>query len=305
MKLACIDIGSNAIRLQVVRVIQEEHLISFKKLEYIRFPLRLGKDAFGKGIFSEPTIERFNKLMRTFKLLIDLYEVDGYIGSATSAMREAENGAYVLHQVATFYDLKISIISGEEEAETLSKAIIPYLQERKNYIHIDVGGGSTELNIYRNRERAWSNSFKIGTVRKLSAKKKKEIFKEIGQWVKDKKTNGKTPLIGVGTGGNINKLFKLSNRTYRNSVSLTELQALRAYLAEYSFEQRVNLLKMNQDRADVIIPAAEIYIEIMKNIGADEIMAPNVGLKDGLLFKLYESKVEGTIEDFQFIESRD
>ena len=303
MKLACVDIGSNAIRLQLVSVIQEDHLVSFKKLQYIRFPLRLGKDAFSLGKIGDQTIERFAKLMRTFKLLIDLYEVDGYIARATSAMREASNGQAIMQQVALLYNLNISIISGEEEAMLLSNAIVPYLEENKNYVHIDVGGGSTEINLYANRERTWSNSYKIGTVRKLPQKVKQQVFKEVAQWVKSKKPNPKTPFIAVGTGGNINKLFKVSNRRGKNSMSLTELQAIRAYLNEYTIEQRIRLLKMNNDRADVIIPASEIYIQVMKNIGADEILVPQVGLKDGLLLTLYEKMVNGTVKDFQFLDS--
>lgn len=302
MKLACIDVGSNAIRLQVVRVIEEEEMISFQKLQYIRFPLRLGKDAFSAGQLTGETIDRFNKLMRTFKLLIELYEVDGYIGVATSAMREAENGWSVVQQVATYYDLKIAIISGDEEAEILSNAIVPYLQSDKNYVHIDVGGGSTELNIYHNRERTISHSFNMGTVRKLSPADKKATFKEMARWVKENRPNKRTT-IGIGTGGNINQLFKIANRTTNISMTLTELLGIRAYLNEYTYDQRVQLLKLNEDRADVIIPAAEIYIQVLKSIGSDEIMVPRVGLKDGLLYTLYKTKVEGRTRAFQFLDA--
>ncbi|MCP3927897.1 MAG: phosphatase [Bacteroidetes bacterium] len=301
MKLAAIDIGSNAIRLQLVRVIEEDKQVSFKRLEYIRFPLRLGKDVFSEGLLSEATRMKFEKLMRTFKLLIDLYEVDAYVASATSAMREAKNGKEIVRQIATYFDLKINIIAGKTEAEILSKAIIPYL-DKKNYVHIDVGGGSTELNIYVNKERISSKSFKIGSVRQLNEKKRKAVFQEIEKWINAELKDIKPPVIAVGTGGNINKLYKLSNQQHGLSISFTELNALRAYVSKFDNEQRKTLLKMNPDRADVILPASEIYIEVMKIIGADRILVPGVGLKDGLLYTLYENSNVENIKDIQFLE---
>lgn len=300
MKLAAIDIGSNAIRLQVIRIIKEGERISFKNQEYIRFPLRLGRDVFSTGRISDGTIVSFEKLMRTFKLLLELYDVDGYIARATSAMREAKNGKDIIQRIATYYDLKIGIISGKEEAEYLSKAIVPYLND-KTYIHIDVGGGSTEINIYDGKNRVTSKSFKMGSVRQLEGHNRKAAFKSIANW-RDKVAEAmKPPVVAVGTGGNINKLFNLSNQKYRNSISLAELQALRAYVGEFTYEQRMNILKMNPDRADVIIPASEIYAEVMRLFGSDYIMVPGVGLKDGLLYALYEDVAQERIEDIQFL----
>lgn len=301
MKLAAIDIGSNAIRLQVIRVIKENERISFKKLEYLRFPLRLGKDAFTHGELRAESQDKFEKLMRTFKLLIELYEVDAYIATATSAMREAKNGKVVVQKIATYFDLKIDIISGKDEAEILSKAIIPYL-DRKNCVHIDVGGGSTELNIYVNRKRVSSQSFKIGSVRTLSDKARKAAFEKIRNWIENEGPELKLPVLALGTGGNINKLFKLSHQQHNNSISLTELQGLRAYVSQFDYHQRINTLKMNPDRADVIIPASEIYIEVMKIIQADRILVPGVGLKDGLLYLLYEKTAKEDIKDVQFLD---
>ena len=300
MVLAAIDIGSNGIRLQIIRVLKSNNQVSFKKLEYIRFPLRLGRDVFTVGQIHHDTIEKFEKLMRTFKLLVELYEVQGYIATATSAMREAKNGKEIVRQIATYFDLKIDIISGQVEAELLSKAIMPYLDE-KNYIHIDVGGGSTELNIYVNKERMSSQSFKIGSVRQLDVKKRQKVLAEIEQWVKPEIKTLKGPVIAVGTGGNINKLFQLSHQKYNGSISLTELQGLNAYVSQFDFDQRVNMLKMNPDRADVILPASEIYIDVMKLAAADQVFVPGVGLKDGLVYSLYEKMTAEDLKEVQFV----
>lgn len=302
MVLAAIDIGSNAIRLQVIRVIISNDEVNFKKLEYIRFPLRLGKDVFKEGAIRLETVDQFEKLMLTFKLMIELYEAEGYIATATSAMREAANGQEIIKKVKKNIGLEIEIIPGKLEAEILSKAIRPYLDE-KNYIHIDVGGGSTELNIYKNQERINSRSFKLGTVRKLSVEKFNQVSHSISKWVEKEKLNLTGPIFGVGTGGNINKLYQLSNQKYNGSISLTELMGIRAYVSQYKLDERIKFLKMNPDRADVIIPAANIYINVLKIVGADQIMVPKVGLKDGLLFTLFERFVDVGEKEVQFVDT--
>ena len=302
MKLAAIDIGSNAIRLQVIRVIQENKMVSFKKQEFIRFPLRLGRDVFSKGTIQNDTKIKFEKLMRTYKLLMDLYEVDAYSAVATSAMRDAKNGKEIVKQIATYFDLKIDVISGKKEAEILSKAIIPYIGE-KNYIHIDVGGGSTELNLYKGKKRISSQSFKIGSVRKLTPKDRKTVFGEMKDWLESKKNKVAMPIIAIGTGGNINKLFKLSHQKTDSSMSYTELNALKLYVAAFDYDKRMKILKMNPDRADVIIPAAEIYLHAMKISGADAMMVPGVGLKDGILYSLFEKTSGKNIQNIQFLDA--
>lgn len=301
MKLAAIDIGSNAIRLQVIRVIRKEQGLSFKKLEYIRFPLRLGQEVFKSGILSEKSQHAFTRLMQAFKLLIELYEVDGYLAAATSALRDSANGTQLAQHIHKQLGLDIQIISGEQEAIFLSKAIIPGL-DHKNYLHIDVGGGSTELNLYSNKQRTGSRSFQLGSVRHLTATDRKRVFKDMRTWCIDRLSELSGPVIGIGTGGNIRKLFKLSNYSKSGSISLTELQALKAYLSTFSYEQRVNILNMNPDRADVIIPASDIYIEALKAIRADQILVPNIGLKDGLLYSLYETTVRTDIKDIEFLD---
>lgn len=302
MKLAAIDIGSNAIRLHIVKVFEENNLVSFKKLEYLRFPLRLGHDVFKKKMISIPTLDKFTKLMRTFKLLIDLYEVEGYNAVATSAMREAENGEEVRDYILNQTGVKIDIISGEDEARVLYKAILPYLQDSSHYIHIDVGGGSTELNFFEGKNLLKSKSFKIGSVRKLSREARAATFQEMKEWAQIPKDSKPKNIAGIGTGGNIGKLFKLSNKPKNQAMSLVELKGLAAYVREFTVAQRMSMLKMNPDRADVIIPASEIYIKVLQNVGSDQILVPKVGLKDGLVYELFEKISGKSIDQIEFLE---
>lgn len=288
MKLAAIDIGSNAIRLQIVKVYNEKSLVSFKRLQFLRFPLRLGHDVFVSGKISNATQEKFLKLMSTFKNLIDLYEVENYTAVATSAMREAKNGKSIKDQILKDVGLRLEIISGKKEAKILYKAIIPFLKNRP-YIHVDVGGGSTELNIFLKKSLLKSKSFKIGSVRKLHKEERIEIFKEMKNWISSIDSFDRKNITSIGTGGNINKLFKIANKEKGNTLPYTELKALRAYVNEYSLKERISQLKMNPDRADVIIPASEIYIKVMSFVNSDRIMVPQVGLKDGLIYELYEN----------------
>jgi exopolyphosphatase/guanosine-5'-triphosphate,3'-diphosphate pyrophosphatase len=302
MKLAAIDIGSNAMRLQIVKVFEENELVSFKNLEFLRFPLRLGKDVFKDGKISKTTMGKFAKLMQAFKILIDLYEVDGVSAVATSAMREASNGKEVREFILEQAGLEIEIISGIDEARILNKAIIPYLNF-EHHIHIDVGGGSTELNIFEGKNLMDSKSFRIGSVRKLSREDRTNTFGEIQKWIKKTKPKKARNIIGIGTGGNINKLYKLANKTNNLSVSLVELRGLRAYVREFSYEQRMSILKMNPDRADVIIPAAEIYIKVLESIGSDQILVPRVGLKDGLVYELFEKVSNKSLSQIEFLST--
>ncbi|NNF36868.1 MAG: phosphatase [Saprospiraceae bacterium] len=300
MLLGAIDIGSNAIRLQIVRVMGTEEL-SFKKAEYLRFPLRLGRDVFSKGKISPATEQKFFNLMHAFKILLDLYEVNDTMAVATSAMREAENGADIVARVKSKLNLDIEIITGDLEAELISKAIIPTIDQRQ-YVHIDVGGGSTELNIYSLRKKIASKSFRIGTVRKLDRIAKKETFMSMKDWFDQSSFFRERQVYAIGTGGNINKLRDLSNTKGKKILSLTELKALKAYIKTFSINQRISDLKMNPDRADVIVPASEIYSKVMNIIRADQIFVPGVGLKDGIIYTLYSRVNNQENEDMQFIE---
>ncbi|THH34997.1 Ppx/GppA phosphatase family protein [Neolewinella litorea] len=302
MKLAAIDIGSNAVRLEVVQVYDQTELISFKSLEYLRFPLRLGHDVFTRGQITPPTAARFTKLMRTFQLLVELYEVDGLYAVATSAMREADNGSEVIAAVRETAGVDIHLVSGEEEARMLHKAIIPFLGDGPA-VHIDVGGGSTEINIYSGHEVIAARSFRLGTVRKLAQAARAAAFAEMGEWVRHHRSGQSGSVFGIGTGGNIDRLFRLSSRTGKSSLSLVELRALRAYVRTFTLDQRLSILKLNPDRADVIVPASEIYIRVLEAAGADTILVPRVGLKDGIVYELYERTTHKDIQAIEYLSS--
>jgi exopolyphosphatase/guanosine-5'-triphosphate,3'-diphosphate pyrophosphatase len=292
LKLAAIDIGSNAIRFQVSTVLANDktHPL-FKKLEYVRFPLRLGHDVFTTNRISEKSIEKFKKLMKTYKLLIELYEVDDYMFCATSAMRESENGPQLVGEVKDELGITINIIDGNLEAEITNRAISSFLTD-KTYLHIDVGGGSTELNLYVDGKKIRTRSFKIGSVRVLEGNDSPVIWQDMESWVKDnvKKTYGK--VTAVGTGGNISKIFELAHKKAGTTLSLKKVKEIRKMVEGLSLEDRIYKLQMNPDRADVIIPASDIYMKVMEWAHAQSILVPEVGLKDGIMLHLYEQSIK-------------
>lgn len=288
MKLAAIDIGSNAVRLQITNTIEWEDKITFKKLEYIRFPLRLGQDVFNTGRISDFNEDRFMSLMNAYKLMIDLYHVDHFYGCATSAMRESVNGQQILNQVKEKWDLDIELIDGKEEARLINEAV-KLNMETKDYLHVDVGGGSTELNFYSKGKQITSGSFLIGSVRRLHNRESPEVWDEMKAWISSEiKTENR--LYAVGTGGNLNKLFELSetNPKESRSVSIQILQKTVDRLKELTLDERMLKLQLNSDRADVILPASEIYLGVMEMAGVKKILVPDVGLKDGINLMLYE-----------------
>lgn len=286
MKFTAIDIGSNAIRFQVSTVLDKDVAV-FKKLEYVRFPLRLGHDVFTTGRISEKSQEKFKKLMRAFKLLIELYEVDDYMACATSAMRESENGIALAEEVYNTMGLEIQIIDGNREAELINMAIQSYLGTQ-TYLHIDVGGGSTELNLYVGGRKIKTRSFKIGSVRVLEHYDSPIMWEDMEKWVRDnvKKDYGK--VIAVGTGGNISKIFELASVKAGKMLSINKVSSIKAMIEQYTIEERIYKLQMNPDRADVIVPASSIYLKVMEWANAKNILVPEVGLKDGMLLHLYE-----------------
>lgn len=288
MIFAAIDIGSNAVRLQVTRVLKYKDTSTFKKLEYVRFPLRLGHDVFTEGKISDYNCDRFKKLMVAYKNLIDLYEVDGYFGCATSAMREADNGRQLIQDVKDEIGLDIEVISGSKEAEMISNVIKQSVSESQ-FIHIDVGGGSTELNVYKDGVKSASKSFEIGSVRLLEGSVNGKKWEEMRNWISDKTIKKEKDMLAIGTGGNINKLYELSNIKNKNKkISLKKLLTTQADLMQLTNEERINKLQLNPDRADVIIPASKIYIEVMKTAKTSSIIVPEVGLKDGINLYLYK-----------------
>ena len=287
MKIASIDIGSNAIRFQVSSVLEKEDKVLFKKLEYVRFPLRLGHDVFGTNRISQGSIDKFKKLMRTYKLLLELYEVDDYMFCATSAMRESENGPQLVKEVKDEIGVDIVVIDGQLEAELINRAISSFL-DAKTYLHIDVGGGSTELNLFAKGKKIKTRSFKVGSVRVLEHHDSPLAWKDMEKWVKEnvKKSLGK--VTAVGTGGNISKIFELAQVKTGKTMSLKKIEATRRMIEEHTMEERIYELQMNPDRADVIIPASDIYTQVMEWAHAKDILVPEVGLKDGILLYLFD-----------------
>lgn len=286
LKFAAIDIGSNGARMQISSVLQDEGITRLKKVEYVRFPLRLGHDVFTQGRISPVSEDRMIKLMLSYQLLMELHEVEDYMACATSAMREAENGYEVRSNIEQRTGIYIQIIDGQREAELVNNVVVKSLSDGQ-YLHIDVGGGSTELNLYQDRRKIVAKSFKLGSVRLLEGKESKTAFQKMQEWI-TQYVDHSQPIQAVGTGGNINKLFDLSSKLSESSTSLDEIIRMRDYIAQFSLEDRINKLQLNPDRADVIVPAGDIYTSAMKWAGAIVIHVPDVGLKDGMLQLLYD-----------------
>lgn len=292
-KYGAIDIGSNAIRLLISNVIvSDEKEPKFKKSSLVRVPIRLGADAFTSGIISKQNVRRMIDAIEAFKLLMNVHGVKTYKACATSAMREAKNGSEIVEKIKVQTGVKIDIIGGKEEAAIISSTDLNQLIEGNHtYLYVDVGGGSTEITVFTRGKIITSKSFKIGTVRLLNNKKStnKEIFSNVEKWIK-KNTSDLKKVSLIGSGGNINKLFKMSGRTEGKPISYIYLNAQYQFLKQMSFDERVSELSLNPDRADVIIPATKIYLSAMKWSGARKIYVPKIGLSDGIIKSLFYNK---------------
>ena len=286
MILAAIDIGSNAIRLQITRVIwHKERQPVYKVLESIRFPLRLGKDAFRTGEITFRSEIKFINLMMAFRTLIDLYEADDAYGCATSALRDSVNGARIVQRAYEKSGLHIEMISGEKEAELLDLAIHKVI-DNGYYMQIDVGGGSTEINMIRGKKSYARKSFKLGSVRNMQGRDKPATWEAMESWIKDH-TQGAFDAV-VATGGNIRTLYKLWLDQGKELTTPEDLQQAADLVARHSWEERIELLGLREDRADVLPYAAKIYSRAIAASGAGKIMVPNVGLKDGIIEMLIQ-----------------
>ena len=294
-KYGAIDIGSNAIRLLVSNVIEKEDKeTQFKKSSLVRVPIRLGADSFVEGKISKENVQRIIDAMEAFKLLMSVHGVEKYKACATSAMREASNGQDVAAEVLKKTGVKIDIIGGKEEAAIISSTDLNELiSGDKTYLYVDVGGGSTEFTVFSKGKIIKSKSFKIGTVRLLknSKQENKEAFKVVEEWVK-KSTSKFNKISLIGSGGNINRLFKMSGRSEGAPISYIYLNAQYQFLKKMSYSERISELSLNPDRADVIIPATKIYLSAMKWSGARKIYVPKIGLADGIIKSLYYSTLE-------------
>ncbi|MEJ7693537.1 exopolyphosphatase [Daejeonella sp.] len=288
MRYAAIDIGSNAVRLLIADIIQNGNEVSFKKNTLIRVPLRLGDDAFLEKNISEKKNEELVKTMIAFRHLMDVYKVTDYMACATSAMREAKNGQRIVRQIKKEASIDLEIVAGQREANIIYASHIELsLERKKNYLYIDVGGGSTELSVFSDGELIASRSFNLGGIRILDNQDKAETWAEMKEWVRSNVQNYKN-LSGIGTGGNINKLFRMADGKDNDPITFAKLQSLYTYLNSFTLKDRINVLGLNSDRADVIIPAAEIYLTVMKWAGVKQIYVPRVGLVDGVIQLLIE-----------------
>ncbi len=291
MRFAAIDIGSNAVRLLIANIIEAEDGYYYKKDTLLRIPLRLGDDAFLNQKLSEKKIKELSQSMLAFRNLMDVFKVSQYKAFATSAMREAKNGIEVIERIKKEANIKIEIITGNVEAEMIySSHIEDTLDHKKNYLYIDVGGGSTEISVFSKNKVLASQSFNIGTIRILDNKDSEMEWARMRDWIKEHTKNLK-PMFGIGTGGNINKLHRLSGEKDETPLTYSKIKSLYNYLNSYSLKERIQILELNQDRADVIIPASEIYLTVMKWAGVKSIYVPKVGLVDGIIVHLMETKL--------------
>lgn len=289
MKLAAIDIGSNAARLLIDDVIMSpEGKPDFVKLSFVRVPLRLGFDVFEYGVISEQKIDKLIKTILSYKLLLDVYEVKHLKTAATSAMRDAVNSEEILKRVKEETGLDIRVISGEDEAMFIyENHVAENMDSTESYLYIDVGGGSTELTFFSDGKLIAKESFNIGTIRLIKNQVTEEGWNAMREFIQ-KKIKGYHHITAIGSGGNINKIFSLSKRKEGRPLSL---ELLRSYYKEFSsltVAQRISFYKFREDRADVIVPALLIYINVMRWADTEEIYVPKIGLADGLIHILYD-----------------
>ena len=292
---AAIDIGSNAVRLLIKSIdreaVQEKKI---KKVMMLRVPLRLGFDVFSIGELSEKKADKLRRLMKAFRQLMKIYDVDDYRGCATSAMRDARNGRTIIKKIEKDTGIRIEIIDGQEEARMIYNNHIECMEDRLgNYMYVDVGGGSTEINLLTNGELVWSVSYNIGTVRMLSNAVKEGTWQQMEEELM-KVTEGVAAINIIGSGGNINKLFRLADKKDKKlqRLPVSSLQTVYDVLKPLTPEERVEAFSLKQDRADVIVPAAEIFLKIAEVVHAEYIYVPVIGLSDGIIDNLYAKSLE-------------
>jgi exopolyphosphatase/guanosine-5'-triphosphate,3'-diphosphate pyrophosphatase len=288
VRLAAIDIGSNAARLLITDVAEGiGHAPEFNKLNLVRVPLRLGFDVFETGEISDHRIMMLVEAMKAYSHLLKLYEVEHVKACATSAMRDAKNGAEIIQTVREETGIDIEIISGDLEASVIyENHVAETMNENNSYLYIDVGGGSTELTFFADGRLIFNQSFNIGTIRLLKNLVEEEMWNDMKEVIKVK-TKGYKKIVAIGTGGNINKIFSISKKKDGKPL---ELNLLKDYFKEFSavsVKDRIRLFKFREDRADVIVPALQIFINVMRWADADEILVPKIGLADGLIQNLY------------------
>lgn len=291
-KYAAIDIGSNAMRLLIANIVeQDDKETQFNKSSLVRVPIRLGQDAFTVGAISEENIDRMCDAMKAFSLLMKVHKVEQYKAFVTSAMREAYNGKEVTEIIKKKTGIKIEIIDGKKEAAIIASSDLHSLiKTEKTYLFVDVGGGSTEFTLFSDGKMIVSRSFKAGTVRLLNDMVHEVVWEEIEKWIRTN-TEEYDEVTLIGSGGNINKLFKMSAKSQDKPLSYIYMNSQYAFLNSLTYEQRISELGLNSDRADVIIPATRIYLNAMKWSGARNIYVPKIGLADGIVKAMYYGKI--------------
>ena len=294
MRLAAIDIGSNAARLLISEVSSSiAGKPIFNKLNLVRVPLRLGFDVFEKQEISAEKEAMILNTMQSYKYLMDVYSVDAYRAAATSAMRDAINSAHIIARVNEVTGINIEILSGDEEASAIYENHVAENMDRDHaYLYIDVGGGSTELTLFSEGQMTYKHSFNIGTIRILKNQVNDALWDEMKNAIKDK-TRGVKKITAIGSGGNINKVFSMSKRKDGKSLPLELLKDYYKELSSFPLRDRMRIYNLREDRADVIVPALLIYINVMRWSDADEIFVPKIGLADGLIQTLY-AKIKST-----------
>lgn len=291
-KYAAIDLGSNAIRLLIMNVHHYKEKTYFKKISLTRVPIRLGEDAFLYGNIADRNRHRLMHAMKAFYHLMQLHEISGYRACATSAMRDSKNGKQIVQDVLNETGINIEIIDGKTEAEIIyATHIEELLNPYKNYIYIDVGGGSTEITLYSKGQKISAKSFNIGTIRILHDLVEHTEWDLLQNWLKTH-TQNLNNFTAIGSGGNINRLYKMAGKNNWKPLKYSEIRQLKEKLASYSYEERVTALNLNIDRADVIIPASNIFIATMKWAKVKEVIVPKMGLSDGLVRYMYEADVK-------------
>ena len=287
-RFAAIDVGSNAMRLFFCRVLENGDGPTFIKESMIRMPLRLGHDAFTENIISDETCNKFVDTMHGFSSLIQAYEPISFKACATEAMRQATNGLDLVNRVKEETGINLNIITGKEEADIIiSTHIDRYVQTDQHCLYVDVGGGSTELTLIKNKKTLFSKSFSIGSVRLLEEQVTADDWSMMKEWIVDK-TSTITNIQSIGSGGNINKILTLLEKSKGKSVSVQEIKSIIKKIKPFSIHDRIVKLGLRPDRADVIVHAGKIYSKCMKWSGANNMIVPQVGLADGIISQLYD-----------------
>lgn len=287
MKLAAIDIGTNAVRLLVGEVITNRTSVYIQKYCYTRIPLRLGEEVFENGLISEQKLEDFLKVMQSFKLISDVFKVRQTRVCATSAMREAKNADKVRAAIEKYAELSVEVISGKEEAQLIFSSFPLLLPENQiPYIVIDVGGGSTEVSVFENGERIAAKSFEVGTLRIIKDKTSKTVWKKISDWLVEK-VDSAVKHEAFATGGNINKAHKILGARHMEPIKVSKIKKLRSDLNKATIQERIVDYQLKPDRADIIVPALDIYLFILKQIKSKQIIVPKIGLADGMIYDMH------------------